>query len=169
MLVISFHRLSITFTAAMLAVLAGDVAALGAAAPDCNWKIAGTNQIYDVKQFRGKALYVDFWASWCAPCALSFPFMNQMKGELGDKKLAIVAVNMDEKSADAHRFLESHPANFDVALGENAACAKAFGVSDMPSSYIIDQSGMIRFVHRGFRRDDSALLLEQVESLLKTP
>ena len=139
----------------------------GTAAPDCAWTLQNGKQISSVNQLRGKVVYVDFWASWCAPCALSFPFMNDLQSADASKGLQIVAVNMDEKPADAQRFLAAHPARFDVAVGANAACAKAFGVTDMPSSFVINRNGVIRLTHRGFRRDDPDVLRPQVETLLK--
>ncbi|HEY4139189.1 MAG TPA: TlpA disulfide reductase family protein, partial [Casimicrobiaceae bacterium] len=63
---------------------------------------------------RGKAVYVDFWASWCGPCRQSFPWMNEMQRRDGSQGLSIVAINVDRKRDDATRFLSEVPADFTV-------------------------------------------------------
>ena len=66
----------------------------------------------DLAAFRGQVVYLDFWASWCAPCLESFPFLNHLQQTLGPQGLTIVAVNLDRTRADAERFLQSHPHSF---------------------------------------------------------
>ena len=134
--------------------------------PACTWSLDGGKQMSDVRQYHGKVLYVDFWASWCAPCVLSFPFMNDLQSAFDGKGLQVVGVDMDQKADDGQRFLAEHPARFNVATGSNTQCAKNFGVAAMPSSYLIDRNGAIRFTHRGFREGDAGELRAQVEQLL---
>src|SRR3954470_10331419 len=95
-------------------------------APNC--KLALPQGRSSVSQLAGKVVYLDFWASWCVSCLASFPFMEQMQRELGPRGLEVVAVNMDQKPADAQRFLATHRVSFPIALGANDACAKQFGV-----------------------------------------
>jgi thiol-disulfide isomerase/thioredoxin len=131
--------------------------------PDCPVKLdAGSG----LEQFKGKVLYIDFWASWCGPCLLSFPFMNDLQNAYGPRGLQVVAVDMDERPADAASFLAKHPAGFAVASGPNAPCAKAFGVATMPTSFLVDRNGRIRGTHAGFRPGDVDGLRAEVESLL---
>ena len=156
---------------AFLSFPLGGTAALAAsgtapAVPDCAWNLDSTAQISNTRQFRGKVLYVDFWASWCAPCVLSFPFMNELQTALGGQGLQIVGVDMDAKPEAGQRFLAAHPARFSIAAGANAQCAKNFGVAAMPSSFIVDRNGAIRFIHSGFRPDDAGELRAQVQQLL---
>jgi thiol-disulfide isomerase/thioredoxin len=124
----------------------------------------------DLKALRGKVVYVDFWASWCGPCAKSFPFMNQLHRNLKERGLEVVAVNVDEQLADAEEFLIKQPAEFRIALDSQQACAKTFDVQAMPSTYLVDRKGVIRYVHMGFRATDADNLRSQVEQLLsETP
>jgi thiol-disulfide isomerase/thioredoxin len=131
--------------------------------PDCTLKLGSETGF---GQFRGKVLYVDFWASWCGPCLLSFPFMNDLQNSYGPRGLQVVAVNMDEKPADAAAFLTKHPASFAVASGPNGRCATAFGVATMPTSFLVDRSGRIRDIHPGFRPGDADGLRAAIEGLL---
>lgn len=151
-------------------VLVGGQAAQAAAgagglAPGCTLRLGGA-QAAELRQYRGKVVYVDFWASWCATCVLSFPFLNGLDHAYAARGLQVIAVNMDQQPADAARFLVRHPAQFTVALGDNQKCAKAFGVEAMPSSFVIDRHGVIRAQRQGFRPGEGRPLSELVERLL---
>jgi len=139
---------------------------IGSAMPDCALISLADKQLYNLQQFKGKVIYVDFWASWCGPCAKSFPFMNELSRDLKDKGLQVIGVNLDETSADAQNFLAKYPANFVIAADTNEQCAKDFGVQAMPSTYIVDRNGTVRHVHLGFRLGESGELRVLVEQLL---
>jgi cytochrome c biogenesis protein CcmG, thiol:disulfide interchange protein DsbE len=119
-----------------------------------------------LESLRGKVVYVDFWASWCGPCRRSFPWMNEMQQKYGDKGLAIVAVNVDKKRADADKFLAQLPATFPVVFDEAGASPLAFGVKGMPSSYLIDARGNVVLVERGFLDEGRAQLEDRIKALL---
>lgn len=138
-------------------------------APSCSLEVAGDQSPVDFSQYRGQVLYVDFWASWCGPCRQSFPFMNELQSTLGDKGLTVLAVNLDEEPNDAQQFLSTHPASFKVIGGANQPCATAFAVQAMPSSYLVDRAGRVRYVHHGFRAGDAELLHALAETLLAEP
>ncbi len=139
------------------------------AAPACKLALSGDAAPSDLAALRGQVVYLDFWASWCGPCRQSFPFMNELQTALGPKGLAVVAVNLDEEAVDAQDFLARHPASFRVAGGDNHACAEAFQVEAMPSTYLIDRAGQVRVVHHGFRGGDAAELRTALETLLAEP
>ena len=138
----------------------------GHVAPNCSLTPVGDGQRYDMRQLRGKVVYVDFWASWCSPCAQSFPFLNDLDSELRGQGLHVLGINLDEKPDDAKAFLEKHPASFAVAVDADGQCPRDFGVQAMPSSYLVDRQGIIRHVHLGFRRGEAEQLRGLVEQLL---
>ncbi len=111
-------------------------------------------------------MYVDFWASWCAPCAKSFPFLNNLHQTYKDQGLNIIAVNLDEIEEDAFEFLNRFPAHFTVAKDPEQQCAQQLQVSAMPSSYLVDKQGIIRYIHLGFRESHKSDLEAQVTQLL---
>ena len=117
-------------------------------------------------KLRGKVVYVDFWASWCAPCRRSFPWMNEMHQKYGPRGFAIVAINVDKKRSDAERFLVQNPANFTVVYDEAGGTPAAYGVKGMPSSYLIDARGNVTFVERGFLDENKAELESRVATLV---
>ncbi|AEG01094.1 TlpA family protein disulfide reductase [Methylomonas methanica] len=120
----------------------------------------------DFQSLRGQVVYIDFWASWCGPCAKSFPFMNSLHDQLKQNGLHIVAVNVDEDVADAEHFLQDLPASFQLGRDEESQCAKIFDVQAMPSTYLVDRKGIVRYVHLGFRGSEVETLRSQVEELL---
>ena len=99
--------------------------------------------------FRGKAVLVDFWASWCGPCRQSFPWMNGLEKRYGDK-LAIVAVNLDKDREFANTFLAEIPASFTVAFDPSGKTAESYDVKAMPTTYLISPDGKVLATHTGF-------------------
>lgn len=135
-------------------------------APDCTLTTLDGAQRHNLQQFRGKVLYVDFWASWCTPCAQSFPFMNGLDRDLRDQGLQVLGINLDENPDDARDFLAKLPASFTIVADASQQCAKDFGVQAMPSSYLIDRNGVIRHQHLGFRAGEAEQFRQLVEQLL---
>ncbi|MEI6269422.1 MAG: TlpA disulfide reductase family protein [Methylococcaceae bacterium] len=134
--------------------------------PNCALTSLNDTQPLNLQQFRGKVVYVDFWASWCGPCAQSFPFMNDLDRDLKDQGLQVIGVNLDENIDEAKQFLDKRPASFITAVDAEQQCAKNFDVKAMPSSYLIDRKGVIRHVHLGFRPGEAEEFRILVEQLL---
>ncbi len=141
-------------------------AKLGDTVPDCQLNTVADKKTLTLKQWRGQVLYVDFWASWCGPCAKSFPFLNALNSELKDRGLQMIGVNMDENTADADNFLAKYPASFTIAADIQEQCAQQFAVQAMPSSYLIDRKGVIRHIHLGFKADEAEELKRLVTALV---
>jgi cytochrome c biogenesis protein CcmG/thiol:disulfide interchange protein DsbE len=120
----------------------------------------------DLNDFRGRVVYLDFWASWCAPCQQSFPWMQAMKDTYERQGLTVVAVNLDRYRPDAERFLAKFRPNFDVRFDPRGEAAEHFKVQGMPTSVIIDRQGVVRFTHIGFRPVDRAAYEEQLRKVL---
>jgi cytochrome c biogenesis protein CcmG, thiol:disulfide interchange protein DsbE len=133
------------------------------------WLAAATAQAnapLDLSTFKGQVVYVDFWASWCAPCRQSFPWMQSMKNAYGSQGLAVVAVNLDENRADADKFLQRFHPDFEIRFDPQGTLAEAFKVEGMPTSLVVDRHGVVRYTHIGFRPDDREALEKQLRSLL---
>jgi thiol-disulfide isomerase/thioredoxin len=139
----------------------------GKAVPNCKLAPLGNGPGQDLGQYKGKVLYVDFWASWCGPCAQSFPFMNKLDKELRNRGLQVVGINLDEDPEDAKAFLDRHPAGFvNLTDASGGQCPQEFGVMGMPSSFLVDRNGVIRHVHVGFRPGEAEKFRALVEQLL---
>ena len=103
--------------------------------------------------YKGKTVYLDFWASWCGPCRQSFPWLNDMQARYGDKGLRVIGVNVDQNSKDARAFLKQHPASFDIAFDDAGKVPRAYAIKGMPTSVLIGPDGRLLSVHNGFRND----------------
>lgn len=119
----------------------------------------------DLTRYKGKLVYVDFWASWCGPCRASFPFMNDLVKKYGDQ-LAVVSVNLDEERQDANDFLEEIPADFSVIYDPEGGLAKQYGVRGMPNSFLFDRSGKLVSRHDGFTVKDPQHIRELIDNTL---
>lgn len=161
-------RLTSALLASALFAFSGFVVAGGTPpAPACKFSGFNQQQQRDLQQYRGKVVYLDFWASWCGPCLDSFPFMNKLQNRFQDKGLVVLAVNLDENREDGENFLAQHPVGFEVAVDNDQQCAKLLELKAMPSSYLIDRSGRIRATHMGFRAGEAEQFANQVEQLLE--
>ncbi len=127
---------------------------------------AATGDPVSLDKLRGKVVYVDFWASWCAPCKRSFPFMNELQQKYGSRGLSVVAVNVDKKRSDAERFLQATPASFTIVYDAAGTTPAAFGVPGMPTSYLVDPAGRVVYVEQGFHDDRRPEIEERIRALL---
>jgi thiol-disulfide isomerase/thioredoxin len=120
----------------------------------------------DIQYFRGRVVYLDFWASWCAPCRQSFPWMQAMKDAYESRGLTVLAVNLDQNRGDADRFLAQFHPSFDVRFDPQGTVAEHFKVQGMPTGLVIDRHGVVRFTHIGFRPVDEAAYENQLREIL---
>lgn len=137
----------------------------GAAAPAFALPTA-SGETVSLAPLRGRVVYVDFWASWCAPCRRSFPWMNALQARYGKDGLAIVGINVDKRRDDAERFLRDTPASFTIVYDANGATPAAYDVKGMPSSYLIDRKGNVVAVEEGFRDERRDDVEAQIRALL---
>ena len=119
-----------------------------------------------LEQYKGKVVYLDFWASWCPPCLKSFPFMDELQAQYGADGFVVIAVNIDENSQDAREFMGRTQASFFVGRDEQGDIAESYDVKAMPSTYLIGRDGLIKEVHRGFRSSDKDKIRQMVSSLI---
>ena len=104
----------------------------------------------DLAAYRGKVVYLDFWASWCGPCQLSFPYMEQLARLHPASDFALIAVNVDHSRSKADAFLKRFGGSVPVQFDNDGKIAAQFGVKEMPTSMLIGRDGHMRFVHAGF-------------------
>jgi cytochrome c biogenesis protein CcmG, thiol:disulfide interchange protein DsbE len=130
------------------------------------WQPAFADPILDLAAFHGQVVYVDFWASWCAPCLESFPWMNRIQDKYGRDGLIVIAVDVDHEHAAAERFLKQHAAHFHVIFDPDGLAPQKYGVRRMPTSLLVDRNGEVRLRHEGFRLADREPLEQQIRALI---
>jgi thiol-disulfide isomerase/thioredoxin len=114
--------------------------------------------------YKGRVVLIDFWASWCAPCKASFPALDTLYKQEHPRGLEVFAVNVDERQKDADTFLRGREYTMPVFFDKSGEIPLAFGVKAMPSSFVIDRAGAIRFSHIGY----SASVLESYRREIQT-
>ena len=115
----------------------------------------------------GKVIFVDFWASWCTPCLKSLPeFENLQTSFSGRDDVVVLAINLDENPQDAKKFIDKLNVTYKILADNKGIIPESFGVSTMPSSFIIDKSGVIRYVHKGYKAGDVSKIKSEIEALL---
>ena len=106
---------------------------------------------FNLDDYQGKVVVLDFWASWCVPCRRSFPWMNEMQQKYADEGLVVIAVNLDNQASDADAFLQKYPAKFSIHYDHERQLAREYSVEAMPSSFLIGRDGTIVERHLGFK------------------
>jgi thiol-disulfide isomerase/thioredoxin len=155
---------------ALLLPAAAAAVAPGAPLPDVRApQLKDPAQVLALKSLRGNVVYVDFWASWCVPCRLSMPTLDRFYRKYREQGLRVVGVNKDVAAADAEHFLERAKVSFTLVTDKDDAVAKALDVQAMPSGYLVDRKGVVRYVHRGFTEETAHELNAEIEALLKEP
>jgi len=114
----------------------------------------------------GKVLYLDFWASWCKPCLKSMPLLHQLRSELNDAGFEVIAVNLDDDPEQAKAFLQEHPVAYPVVRAADESISSLYQLNGLPTSYLIDRQGVLRYAHQGFKEQDMPIIRQQILALL---
>jgi thiol-disulfide isomerase/thioredoxin len=121
-------------------------------------------------ELKGHVILLDFWASWCGPCKTSFPAMEALSKEYASQGLTIIAISVDEKHANMQEFLKSAKVSFTVVRDSRHKLVTTANIATMPTSFLIDRAGKIRFVHAGFDPDKTKReYVKEIEQLLREP
>ncbi len=151
--------------ACLLSAVSAAALEVGQSAPD--FDLAGKNGRVKLSDYKGKTVYVDFWASWCGPCKQSFPWMNEMHAKYAAQGFVVLGINVDAKQSDAVNFLQTTPAKFDVAFDSKGVSPRSYEIKGMPSSVLIGADGKVLAVHSGFKDEERAALEGIIQSALK--
>jgi len=119
-----------------------------------------------LSDYKGKVLYVDFWASWCGPCVVSMPLLNDLRNKYKDVGFEVIAINLDEDVLLAAKFLKQVNIDYPVVSDIHGIVAKQYKVNGLPTAYIIDAKGTIQLVHKGFKKSDINFIEAVVDKAL---
>ena len=120
----------------------------------------------DLTQFRGKVVYVDFWATWCGPCRTALPMLSELRQQLGSRGFEVLGVNLDRDRQAALRSMADAGVAYPVVTGIPETTLKAFELGGMPVAYLVDRQGRVRSIHTGFRAAEFDDLKKEIELLL---
>ena len=110
-------------------------------APDFDLKTTEGKTVH-LRVFRGKAVLLNFWATWCVPCKQEMPWLLELQKQYGPRGLMILGISMDNSAEPVRRFLEKHPVNYPILMGTQQIAERYF-VKGLPASVYIDRNGKI--------------------------
>jgi cytochrome c biogenesis protein CcmG/thiol:disulfide interchange protein DsbE len=145
---------------------------MGKLAPEISAEAVGGDGPKTLKAAQGKVVILDFWGTFCEPCKKSFPKYQELVDQFpGD--VAILAVSVDEpdnvKKETLIAFAKENHAKFSIVWDKDHSAAEKYDLRSltMPSSFVIDKTGTVRHVHKGFKDGEETQMAEEIKALLK--
>jgi thiol-disulfide isomerase/thioredoxin len=120
---------------------------------------------HDLKDYKGKVVLVQFWATYCPPCRKEMPSMNKMTEKMGDVPFKILAIDMGETREEVDQFVSEVKPEFTILMDEDGKSIEDWRVFAAPSNFIIDPDGNIRYTLFGGVEWDSAELIEKLKEV----
>ena len=139
---------------------------IGSPAPDFAAASVNGKGKAAVKASSGKVLIVDFWATWCEPCKKSFPKLEDLYVKFKASGMDMIAVSEDDENSGLTDFGSTFGAKFPLVWDDGKAIAGKWQPKSMPSTFIVDKKGIVRFVHLGYHDGEEAEIEKEVKSLL---
>jgi peroxiredoxin len=99
---------------------------------------------------KGKVVLLDFWAQWCEPCKKELPQLEKLAKQWAGKDVVVVGINIDKQRDNAERLTKLLGITFPTLLDPSGSVAGTYDLPKMPTSFVIDRKGIVRFVHEGF-------------------
>jgi thiol-disulfide isomerase/thioredoxin len=119
-----------------------------------------------LEQYRGSVIMLDFWATWCEPCRDELPELARLQKKYSREKFVVIAINVDNEAETARAFLQKYNIELFAVWDRNKSVVSRYDVQRMPSCYLIDANGKVRFIHYGFEDGYVAAYKNQIELLL---
>jgi len=134
-------------------------------APDFTLKsVRGDN--LKLSEHRGEVVMVNFWGTWCTPCREQMPVLNELYLKYRDAGFTLWTVNVDQNMAKTKKWLREVQVTFPVLFDGTNDVSKRYKVDDMPSTYLIDRDGNLRYVYRGYSPGNADEYQQQVRELM---
>ncbi len=102
-------------------------------------------QIHQLEDYRGRVVLVNFWATWCPPCVAEMPSLQRLYTSLTDQPFALLAVSMGEGERKIRHFKTTNSIDFPLLLDASSDLSQRWGVDFLPTSYLIDAKGRLRY------------------------
>jgi len=123
-------------------------------------------QQHTLEDYRGQVVLVNFWASWCPPCIKEMPMLERLKQALDEQSFEILAVNVGEQKYRVWKFVKLVNFGLPVLLDERKDTFNAWGLSVLPTSFLLDRKGNIRYRVVGDIEWDNEEIIALVEALI---
>ena len=124
------------------------IAQPGAPAPEIMLPVVGGGTS-DLAADRGKVVLVNFWATWCEPCKAEMPGLQQLADELRNRPFRLYSVDLQEDEAAIQAFERQYGLQLYAVMDQDGDATRAYGVRALPSTFLIDQRGMLQLQRLG--------------------
>ncbi len=121
---------------------------------------------FQLDKLKGKVVLMDFWASWCKPCAKSMPWLARMQERYGPEGLVVVTVNLDKDSSKGDALAATLPATVYKVNDPGGILAEERNLQGMPSAYLYDRDGKLQAFHVGFFEAELETREQEIVDLL---
>ncbi|MBI5971442.1 MAG: TlpA family protein disulfide reductase [Deltaproteobacteria bacterium] len=132
-------------------------------APPFTVKTLG-NKVFSLASKRGSPVVVNFWASWCTPCAIEAPVLERIYRQHKGRGVEFIAIAVDDTQKDVQKFVNRHNLTFPVGLDENGNIVAAYGANIIPQTYVIGADGYISYTRMGIVNEEK--LVKEIAKLL---
>ncbi len=120
-----------------------------------------------LQELRGRVVMVNFWATWCGPCKQEMPQLNRLHEKYSRSGFVLLGVNVDEDPHNAAAVAAKLGITFPVLLDTDKKVSDRYDLQAMPSTYLIDRDGKVRYLHRGYVSGFEDTYEQQIRELLK--
>ena len=120
----------------------------------------------DISDFKGKIVFLNFWATWCPTCVVEMPSMEKLHRKLKDKDFAVVTISIQDSAAAVKEFFGKNQLTFTALLDSFGNTPPAFGIRAIPTTFILDKNGRIIGRAMGPREWDSRESIAMFERLV---
>lgn len=137
-------------------------------APAPAWTLKDVDgNVVTSSQFKGKVVVLDFWATWCGPCKESFPKLQELYTKYQSNGLEIVGLSEDDENQGIAEFGQAHGSvKFPIGWDNGKSIAGQYKPPTMPTSFVVDKNGIVRFAHVGYHDNDQAEIEKELKGLL---
>lgn len=135
-------------------------------APNFTLKSMGGKNLR-LSEFRGQVVMLNFWASWCAPCRQEMPLLEELYNKYKSLGFTLLGVNVEQDSSKASTLLRNIKVSFPILFDNKNQVSKAYKVSAMPTTVIIDRDGNMRYLHLGYKPGYENDYQKQVRALIR--
>jgi peroxiredoxin len=159
-------RIAAMMAGAALALPALAANPTGAPAPPFTLAAKGGSNV-SLAQYKGQVVMLNFWASWCGPCRQEMPLLESIYKKYNKLGFTLIGVNVEPDSNAANEWLKQTPVSFPILYDKDSKVSKMYDVAGMPSTVIIDRSGKVRVLHRGYKPGDENQYLDSIRTLVR--
>lgn len=139
---------------------------IGKAAPDFTLKsLSGTN--IRLREQRGRVVMINFWASWCGPCRQEMPELDKLYVRFRNAGFEMLGVNVEEQSGKAVELARLTAVRYPILFDLDKRVSELYKIGAMPTTVLLDRSGRVRYVHRGYLPGYEQTYQTQIKELIR--